>query len=100
MKYALHARENLTVDVVTQHLLTWEMEHNVSPNPVSSNPYNVSPVPAANNPYRGPMQLANPMQVMQSTNMQQKEKTQSQQKDGATEECSCQCKCPNRTGPI
>ncbi|KAI5797445.1 hypothetical protein DFH27DRAFT_612154 [Peziza echinospora] len=67
MKYALNAREgDLTIDVVSQHLLTWELdnaEEKQTPVPTPSMPqvqYSVPQMSSLNNPHFGPMQIANP----------------------------------------
>ena len=70
MKYALQARSgNLTVEIVTEHLLAWECQNQsiaipstlASPNqPNQPNPqsYRITPMAAQNNTHRGPMATA------------------------------------------
>ena len=66
MRHALQARAPpLTVDVVTEHLLSWDASSPAIPSvaatpavPTPTPPYWVAPVPAQNNLHRGPMATA------------------------------------------
>ena len=94
MKYALQARSgNLTVEVVTEHLLAWERQNlsvalpSASTNHPTQQPYRISPMAAQNNTHRGPMATA----LTTTTNALTTTANTPTSSSSPTQFCRCNC---------